>query len=182
MKYAIISDIHGNLPALELVMKDAKENNIDFFIFVGDYFLSNPFPDECMTKIRSIENKYIIRGNEEAYLENLIGKEQSTWTDGQMQISYYCYRVVSEENLKYVLSLPSNLNFTDNNIDIFIAHSSAEFIEDCEHKEWSTAQLVAKCRIQTLTKDMLNSEIQTYFEHNFRMYERPIQKTRRPRV
>ena len=45
MKYAIISDVHGNLPALELVLKDAEDNHVDSFIFVGDYFLSNPFPN-----------------------------------------------------------------------------------------------------------------------------------------
>ena len=166
MKYAIISDIHGNLPALELVIKDANANDVDSFLFVGDYFLSNPFPDECMTKIRSIENKYIIRGNEEAYLENLVGKEQYTWTDGQMQISYYCYRAVSEENLKYVLSLPSTLNLSDHNVDIFIAHSSTEFIKDCEHKEWCSSQLAKKYKTKALTQGMLNSEIQTYFDND----------------
>ena len=166
MRYAIISDVHGNMPALDIVLEDAANHNVDSFIFVGDYFLSNPFPNECMDRIRSIENKYIIRGNEEAYLENLIGKDQSTWTDGQMQISYYCYRAVSEENLKYVLSLPSKVNLSDRNIDIFIAHSSAEFIEDCELKEWGTAQLAKKYNIQTLTKDKLNNEIQAYFDND----------------
>lgn len=115
MKYAIISDIHGNLPALDLVLEDAQSNNVDSFIFVGDYFLSNPFPNECVERIRSIQYKHIIRGNEEAYLENLIGKDQSTWTDGQMQISYYCYRAVSEDNLKYILSIVTKEYRRDNN-------------------------------------------------------------------
>lgn len=166
MRYAIISDVHGNMPALDIVFEDAANHNVDSFIFVGDYFLSNPFPNECMDRIRSIENKYIIRGNEEAYLENLIGKDQSTWTDGQMQISYYCYRAVSEENLKYVLSLPSKVNLSDCNIDIFIAHSSAEFIEDYELKEWGTPQLAKKYITQTLTKDKLNNEVQVYFDND----------------
>lgn len=164
MKYAIISDVHGNLPALDLVINDARSENVDAFIFAGDYFLSNPFPNECMNRIRSIENKYIIRGNEEAYLEKLIGKSQSTWTDGQMQISYYCYRAVSQDNLNYVLSLPHNINFSDKNVDIFISHSSAEFIDDCEHKEWNTANLASKYQTTKLTPDMFRNDIQKYFD------------------
>ena len=135
MKYAVISDIHGNLPALEAVLNDAKNDKVNAYIFVGDYCLSNPFPNECLDRIRNINNKFIIRGNEESYLENLIDKDQSTWTDGQMQISYYCYRAVSEDNLKYILSIPTKLKINSHGIDINIAHSSSEFIGDCEHKE-----------------------------------------------
>ena len=71
MRFAIVSDIHGNLPALNAVIEDARENNINTFIFVGDYCISNPYPDECISRIRSLDNKYIIRGNEEKYLETV---------------------------------------------------------------------------------------------------------------
>ena len=84
MRFAIISDIHGNLPALNAVIEDAKNNNVDSFIFVGDYCLSNPYPNECIQRMRDLDKKYIIRGNEEKYLENLIDKDQTMWTDGQM--------------------------------------------------------------------------------------------------
>ena len=88
MRFAIISDIHGNLPALNAVLEDADNNNIENFIFAGDYCLSNPYPNECIQRIRCLDKKHIIRGNEEKYLENLVDKDQKTWTDGQMQISY----------------------------------------------------------------------------------------------
>ena len=88
MKYAVISDIHGNKPALDAVLDDASQKGITDFIFAGDYCLSGPYPDECISTLREIENKKIIRGNEERYLENLIGKNQSKWTDGQMQVKF----------------------------------------------------------------------------------------------
>ena len=43
MKYAIISDIHGNLPALKAVLEDAKNQNITHYLFAGDYCLSWPW-------------------------------------------------------------------------------------------------------------------------------------------
>ena len=86
MKYAIISDIHGNLPALKAVLEDAKNQNITHYLFAGDYCLSGPWPNECTQMIRAIPDKYVIRGNEEKYLEDLVGKDQSKWTDGQMQM------------------------------------------------------------------------------------------------
>ena len=81
MKYAIISDIHGNFPAMQAVLKDVKEQEISSFIFAGDYCISGPWPDECIDAIRAIPEKHIIRGNEEKYLENLIDEDQSLWTD-----------------------------------------------------------------------------------------------------
>lgn len=106
MKYAVISDIHGNKPALDAVLDDARQMGITDFIFAGDYCLSGPFHDECISTLRKIENKIIIRGNEERYLENLIGKDQSKWTDGQMQISYWNYRNIKKEGQSIFLCKP----------------------------------------------------------------------------
>ena len=81
------------------MLEDANNNNIDNFIFAGDYCSSNPYPNECIQRIRCLDKKHIVRGNEEKYLENLIDKDQKTWIDGQMQISYYCYRAISADNV-----------------------------------------------------------------------------------
>jgi len=37
MIYAIISDIHGNYPALRAVLEDAQRHNAEHFIFLGYY-------------------------------------------------------------------------------------------------------------------------------------------------
>ena len=70
MKYAVLSDIHGNATALKAVLEDAKKQGIRDYIIAGDYCLSGPYPDECITILRQLKNAYIIRGNEEQYLEN----------------------------------------------------------------------------------------------------------------
>lgn len=166
MKFAIISDIHGNLPALETVLEDVKSNNVDNYIFAGDYCLSNPYPNECIQRMRGLEKKYIIRGNEEKYLENLIGKDQTMWTDGQMQISYYCYRAISTDNLDFLLSMPNTLKLTCNDIDLHIAHSSEEFIDDCEYKEWSSSQVAKRYMDKNVTSDSFRADICNYFDNN----------------
>lgn len=164
MKYAIISDIHGNLPALNEVIEDARKNGAENYIFVGDYCLSNPYPNECITRIRVLESKYIVQGNEEKYLENLMGKDQAAWTDGQMQISYWCYRNVSPENLDFILSCPKHLEFRCNGVDLHVAHSSEAFIGDCEHREWGTAKVAERYNGRTITKDVFDKDIHSYFE------------------
>lgn len=171
MRFAIISDIHGNLPALETVLEDAKNNNIDNFIFVGDYCLSNPYPNECIQRMRDLDTKYIIRGNEEKYLENLIGKDQTMWTDGQMQISYYCYRAISADNLDFLLSMPNMLNLTYNDVALHAAHSSSAFIDDCEHKEWSTSQVAKRYTNMNVTSDSFRADICHYFDNNYKFQQ-----------
>lgn len=168
MRFAIVSDIHGNLPALNAVIEDADRNNVDSFIFAGDYCLSNPYPDECISRIRNLDKKYIIRGNEEKYLENLIGKDQSTWTDGQMQISYYGYQKISPDNREYLLSMPEQMKLVCDGITLHMAHSSEEFIADCEHKEWSTAKVAARYKDRWITQTAFCADIHKYLNENER--------------
>ena len=146
MKYAIISDIHGNFPAMQVVLKDAKEQGISSFIFAGDYCISGPWPDECIDAIRAIPEKHIIRGNEEKYLENLIDKDQSLWTDGQMQVSYWCYRNLSRKNLDYLWALPNSVDLECNGMKIHVAHSSVDFLGTYPFYTWNSVTVANRSR------------------------------------
>ena len=44
MKIAVISDIHGNLNALEAVMDDIKQGGCEKIFVLGDYAMAGPEP------------------------------------------------------------------------------------------------------------------------------------------
>lgn len=144
MKYAVISDVHGNLPALQAVLEDIRQQEITHCLFLGDYCISGPWPDQCIETIRAIPEKTVIRGNEEKYLENLIGKDPSKWTDGQMQVSYWCYKNISRNHLDYLLGLPHTADFECNGLMIHMAHSSMEFLGTYPFYTWNSVTVAEK--------------------------------------
>lgn len=74
MRTAIISDIHGNYPALMKVLEDARAERVDNFIFLGDYCTYEfPYPNEVAQELMKMENAYFIRGNKEEYMKILRG-------------------------------------------------------------------------------------------------------------
>lgn len=70
MKLAVFSDVHGNFPALELMLKDAGK--VDGYICLGDMVNYGPWADECVDLICSLPNVVIVEGNHEEYF--LAGK------------------------------------------------------------------------------------------------------------
>ena len=144
MKFAVISDVHGNLPALEAAAGDAGRQGITHFLFAGDYCISGPWPGECIERIRAIPEKQVIRGNEENYLENLIGKDPSQWTDGQMQVSYWCYRNIRRDQLDYLLHLPRTADFDCGGVKIHMAHSSVDFLGTYPFYTWNSVTVAER--------------------------------------
>ncbi len=66
-KLAILSDIHGNLPALEAVLADMKNFEVDQVIVAGDVINFGPFSRRTAEMV--IENRWpVIRGNNEYFL------------------------------------------------------------------------------------------------------------------
>ena len=62
MRYAIISDIHANLEALESVLNDARDNKCTHFVCLGDIVGYNANPHECVARIQELDCP-IVKGN-----------------------------------------------------------------------------------------------------------------------
>jgi predicted phosphodiesterase len=55
MRFAIFSDVHANLEALEAVLADAHQRKCTHFICLGDVVGYNANPNECMKRVRELD-------------------------------------------------------------------------------------------------------------------------------
>jgi predicted phosphodiesterase len=62
MRFAIFSDIHANLEALNAVLDDADEHNCTHFVCLGDVVGYNANPHECVERVREMDCP-IVKGN-----------------------------------------------------------------------------------------------------------------------
>jgi diadenosine tetraphosphatase ApaH/serine/threonine PP2A family protein phosphatase len=67
---ALIYDVHGNLPALEAVLADARAADAQGFLLGGDYALFGPFQAECVAALRALPQATWIRGNVDRWAAN----------------------------------------------------------------------------------------------------------------
>jgi predicted phosphodiesterase len=66
---AVLYDIHGNLPALEEVLADARAQGATAFFLGGDFTGFGPFPRETLAALDAIREPTVwIRGNGERWL------------------------------------------------------------------------------------------------------------------
>jgi len=74
MRYLIFGDVHGNLPALEQLLKIEK-GNYDVLICHGDVVGYGPWADECVSLLNHDKSNILLRGNhEDAFInKNYLG-------------------------------------------------------------------------------------------------------------
>ncbi len=130
MRYALISDIHGNMPALQAVLDDAQKRNIDSFIFLGDYSVSLNYPNEVLNAILSINSKFIISGNHEEFLKEIVTQDENIWRRGQFNIAYWHFRELTGSNKDFLTQLPTELKIKDDYSDIYLFHSAKRFFKN----------------------------------------------------
>lgn len=105
MRYAIISDIHGNLPALSAVVNDALEQKVDSFIFAGDYIFDMPYTNEVVDLIKGLNVAVAVQGNKEVYLGRLVGDDVINMDIEQMGALFQAVKELRPDNLDYLMSL-----------------------------------------------------------------------------
>ena len=64
----ILSDIHGNIPALEQVLAQADAEGVDRWLLGGDYGTPSPWPLETLDRLKQLPDATWIRGNGERWL------------------------------------------------------------------------------------------------------------------
>jgi diadenosine tetraphosphatase ApaH/serine/threonine PP2A family protein phosphatase len=110
MKYAIISDIHSNLEALEVVFEEIDRLGLDKTICLGDIVGYGANPNECVEIIRErkveslLGNHDIVAcGKKEPYDFNTAARDSALWTRS----------VLTAGNKGFLYSLPDKKEIED---------------------------------------------------------------------
>lgn len=68
MRIALLSDIHGNLVALDAVLADAAAFGVDAYWVLGDLVAIGPEPVAVLERLASLEHASFVRGNTDRYV------------------------------------------------------------------------------------------------------------------
>ncbi len=112
MRYALLADIHGNLPALEAVLADIRGRGCDAILSAGDQVSGCPFPRETLDLLRSLPDCQCIRGNNESYLLDFYQRTCQPWmlTSCQWGFTRWAYEQLTPAGLEWIARLPAQLS------------------------------------------------------------------------
>lgn len=125
MRYAILSDIHGNLPALEAVLADLSRQCVDEILIAGDIVSGCPYPRETLDLIRSQDCR-CIRGNNESYLLSMYNRtcHPDMLANLQWGATRWAYQQLTPAGLEWIASLPSQLSLDGEGEGIRMVHGN----------------------------------------------------------
>ncbi|MBU1234521.1 MAG: metallophosphoesterase [Proteobacteria bacterium] len=111
MRLLVFSDIHGNLEALQCMLRDAADRNVHRSICLGDLVGYGPYPNECIELLRGLKNCRCLAGNHDVavlwetspYGMSSAANEAILWTMEQL----------TAENKAYLAALPDRLDVAD---------------------------------------------------------------------
>ncbi len=119
---AIISDIHGNYPALKAVLNDMPKVNKIFAL--GDLIGELPFPCEVLDCLLDI-NAIIVKGNREEDLIKLLNGELNQWkTTNQFGTFNWTLKKLTKKHIDMISSLPLTLTYDLGSCSILLTHGS----------------------------------------------------------
>ena len=103
MRYAIISDIHSNLEALQAVLKTIEQENIDKILCLGDVVGYGPDPNECIDLVQQ-HCEIILTGNHDfACIEK---SELLYFNQYAAKAVEWTVAALTDENLDFLAKLP----------------------------------------------------------------------------
>ncbi len=127
MKIAVISDIHGNMEALNAVLEDIKTNNCDKIFCLGDYAMAGPEPAEAINKIMQLKNATLIQGNTDWMIANYTDEVYNSIKSAAPVMAEALkndFEILSSEQKEFLKNLPENLEIVEDGVKIMLVHGS----------------------------------------------------------
>jgi predicted phosphodiesterase len=123
MRYAVISDIHGNVEALRAVFADIDSRSIDSIVCLGDIVGYYPDPEECVDLVRKRVSHCVVGNHDYAATGRIDTRNFTYYAFASME---WTKKNLSDEAKAYLASLPLTLELNG----LFFTHSSPSNPQD----------------------------------------------------
>lgn len=136
MKIAVISDIHGNVDALEAVMDDISSQSCDKIFVLGDYAMAGPEPKKVIEFFmrKKDDNKYkMIKGNTDVMISEYTAeiyadiKEKAPVMAEALKDDFKTINTLEKIFLK---NLPIQLEVEEDGVKFLLVHGSPRKINE----------------------------------------------------
>jgi len=131
MRIAFISDIHGNAVALDAVLEDLKNKNVNKIFVLGDLCFRGTEPKRALELVKSL-NSEVIKGNADEWIVRgikegevpseaikIMGKERE-WTLSQLD----------NQGIEYLKNLPLEVELEYNGVKVHAFHATPTSLFD----------------------------------------------------
>ncbi|MBB5235754.1 metallophosphoesterase family protein [Deinococcus budaensis] len=119
---ALVSDIHGNIAALEAVLVEPDVRACDQIVFLGDALLNGPRPAECLARLMELDLPAVI-GNTD--LEVLAGVDPvAAWVRAQLSPAGLVYLAQLPLTLRLSAGQTDPANSQDGGQNLLLMHAS----------------------------------------------------------
>ena len=113
MRIAVVSDIHGNLPALLAVVADFQRRGVDHVVNLGDSLSGPLLPKETAQYLMAQQDWGHLAGNHERQVLNL--------NDGSGAADRYAHSQLTQTEFDWMASLPFVRPFQS---DVVLCHGT----------------------------------------------------------
>ena len=123
MRYGIISDIHGNLEALNAVLEELSKERVDRYVCLGDLVGYGANPNECVELVRGLTDR-VVAGNHDWAAVGMT--DIAVFNPHAREAVLWTARCLTEAPRSYLKELP--LEVTDG--EVLFVHATPEAPEE----------------------------------------------------
>lgn len=132
MRIAVISDVHGNIFALEAVLKDIARRGADVTVNLGDLAFKGPAPSECVGLVRGL-GMPSVQGNTDVIVAAVAGLSDYAYADRDDPaiIPYVRWhtQAMSAGDLSYLAGLPFSRHLEADGQTFLFVHGSPRALD-----------------------------------------------------
>lgn len=129
MKVAVISDIHGNIQALNAVLGDIRNEGCERILCLGDLAMAGPEPDKAIKAIKELydgQKLDLIQGNTDEMIANYdkfgeLVKEKFPIMGKALDDDV---KIISQEQKGFLNNLPAQKELDINGVKVLMVHGS----------------------------------------------------------
>ncbi|PSL45615.1 putative phosphoesterase [Chitinophaga niastensis] len=146
LRIAIISDIHGNLPAMKAVLDDIRSFNADQIYCLGDLTDAAPWHNEVIELIRRMRIPTIMGNHDEriAFDHPILplSKHSPEEQVAREKAINYTKDTITRENKLFLAHLPRYIQLDFGHLKLLLAHGSTRSVDEYIYQHHNEEELI----------------------------------------